>query len=294
MSIAGSSVRARVPYVPIHKRKKLRLPGNGRIVLWVIVNIENWSPEAAMPRVVLPPPMGQPLLPDIPNWSWHEYGMRVGFWRYLDALTSRDLKATLAVNGSACRVYPEACEAARDAGWEFIGHGYVQMPMHKVDDEREAIEKTINAIRDFTGKDPKGWESPGLTETDQTLDLLADAGIEYVANWVLDDQPVHVNTRTGTMTALPYPVEINDVVMSAVQLQPSDEIWRRGRDQFDRLYQESADAVRVMSISIHPFLTGVPHRIKYLEQLLDYILGHEGVVPMTGNQMLEWYRSQTD
>lgn len=294
MSSVGSSVRARVPYVPIHKRKKLTLPGNGRIILWVIVNIENWSPEAAMPRAILPPPMGQHMLPDIPNWSWHEYGMRVGFWRYLDALNSRNLKATVALNGSAYEVYPEACEAARDAGWEFIGHGYVQKPMHKVQDERDAIEKTISAIRGFTGKNPRGWESPGLTETDQTVDLLAEAGIEYVANWVLDDQPVNVNTRNGSMTALPYPVEINDVVMSAVQLQPSDEIWRRGKDQFDRLYQESEDTVRVMSISIHPYLTGVPHRIKYLEQLLDYILGHEGVVPMTGDEMLEWYKAQTD
>ena len=292
MSKAGSSVRTRVPYEPIHKRKKLRLPNGGKIILWVIVNIENWRPERPMPRVVLPPPMGQPMLPDVPNWAWHEYGMRVGFWRYLDALRSRDLKASLAVNGSACTVYPEACEAARDAGWEFMGHGYVQAPMHTVEDEGEAIRKTIEAIQAFTGEAPRGWESPGLTETDETVDLLAEAGIEYVANWVLDDQPVPVHTRTGTMTALPYPVEINDVVISAVQLQPSDEIWRRGKDQFDRLYQESADSVRVMSISIHPFLTGVPHRIKYLEQLLDYILGHEGVVPMTGAEMLEWYRSQ--
>ncbi|WP_269498296.1 polysaccharide deacetylase family protein [Castellaniella sp. S9] len=292
MSKAGSSVRTRVPYEPIHKRKKLHLPNGGKIILWVIVNIENWRPERPMPRVVLPPPMGQPMLPDVPNWAWHEYGMRVGFWRYLDALRSRDLKASLAVNGSACTVYPEACEAARDAGWEFMGHGYVQAPMHTVEDEGEAIRKTIEAIQAFTGEAPRGWESPGLTETDETVDLLAEAGIEYVANWVLDDQPVPVHTRTGTMTALPYPVEINDVVISAVQLQPSDEIWRRGKDQFDRLYQESADSVRVMSISIHPFLTGVPHRIKYLEQLLDYILGHEGVVPMTGAEMLEWYRSQ--
>ncbi|TKR57331.1 polysaccharide deacetylase [Allopusillimonas ginsengisoli] len=290
--MVGNSIRARVPYVPIHKRKSLHLPGNGKIILWVIVNIENWRPEEPMPRVVLPPPMGQPMLPDVPNWAWHEYGMRVGFWRYLEALKSRSLKATLALNGSACQIYPEACQAAHDAGWEFIGHGYVQMPMHKVDDEREVIDKTINAIRDLTGKSPRGWESPGLTETDQTIDLLAEAGIEYVANWVLDDQPVHVNTATGNMTALPYPVEINDVVMSAVQMQPSDEIWRRGRDQFDRLYQESTDSVRVMSISLHPFLTGVPHRIKYLEQLLDYILDHEGVVPMTGEDILEWYKTQ--
>jgi len=293
MSMAGSSIRARVPYVPIHKRRKLSLPDGGKIILWVIVNIENWQPEKPMPRVVLPPPMGQQMQPDVPNWAWHEYGMRIGFWRFLDALQSRGLKATLALNGSACDVYPQACEAARDAGWEFMGHGYVQTPMHSVENERDTIEKTISAIRKFTGRPPLGWESPGLTETDVTLDLLAEAGIEYVANWVLDDQPVRVNTRTGDMTALPYPVELNDVVMSAVQSQPSDEIWRRGQDQFDRLYQESGESVRIMSISLHPFLTGVPHRIKYLEQLLDYIMEHEGVVPMTGIEILEWYRTQS-
>ncbi len=245
-----------------------------------------------MPRVILPPPMGQPLLPDVPNWAWHEYGMRVGFWRFLEALQSRGMKATFAVNGSACSVYREACVAARDAGWDFIGHGFVQKPMHMVEDERSAIAETIKAITELTGKPPRGWESPGLTETDQTLDLLAEAGIEYVADWVFDDLPVPLKTRSGEITSIPYTVEINDVVISAVQQQPSDEILRRGRDQFDRLYLEGARSPRIMAISIHPFLTGVPHRIKYLEALYDYILGHEGVVVWTGSEILDWYRSQ--
>jgi len=292
MAKVGANIRARVPYEPIHQRKKLRLPDDGRIILWTIVNVENWEPERPMPRTILPPPMGQPMLPDIPNWAWHEYGMRIGFWRFLEALEQRQQKVTLAVNGSACQIYEQACRAAHEAGWEFIGHGYVQRPMHAVDDEQQAIRDTIAAIRDFTGQPPRGWESPGLTETDQTLDLLAAEGIEYVANWVLDDQPVPIKAKSGLMTALPYPVEINDVVLTAVQQQPSDEIFRRGRDQFDRLYLESKDSVRVMSISLHPFLTGVPHRIKYLEQLYDYILGHEGVVPMTGSEILDWYQGQ--
>lgn len=290
----GSSVRARVPYTPIHKRPPLRLPGDARIAVWTIVNVENWRPGKPMPRVILPPPMGQPLLPDVPNWAWHEYGMRVGFWRFLETLQSRGLKATFAVNGSSCSIYKEACEAARDADWDFIGHGFVQTPMHTVEDERKAIADTIKAITELTGKPPRGWESPGLTETDQTVDLLAEAGIEYVADWVLDDQPVPVNTKTGRMVSVPYTVEVNDVVMSAVQQQPSDEILRRGRDQFDRLYMEGEKSARVMAISIHPFLTGVPHRIKYLEALYDYILGHEGVVMWTGSEILDWYRTQND
>ena len=285
--------RDRVPYAPITERPKLTLPGGARVAVWTIVNVENWDPSAAMPRMVLPPPMGQPLLPDLPNWAWHEYGMRVGFWRFLEALGQRKLKASFALNGSVCAEYPAVCQAALDAGWDFMGHGFVQRPMHKVDDQRAAIAATIKAIKDFTGTPPRGWESPGLTETMETADLLAELGIEYVADWVLDDQPVDIRTRTGRLTSEPYTVELNDVSITAVQQQPSDELLRRGRDQFDRLHQEGATIPRVMAISIHPYLTGVPHRIKYLEALYDYILGHEGVVMWTGAEILDWYRSQT-
>jgi peptidoglycan/xylan/chitin deacetylase (PgdA/CDA1 family) len=174
-----------------------------------------------------------------------------------------------------------------------MGHGFVQRPMHRVDDQRAAIADTIAAIKGFTGKPPRGWESPGLTETDETLDLLAEAGIEYVADWVLDEQPVPLQTRAGTIVSVPYSVEINDVVISAVEKQSSDEIFRRGRDHFDRLLLDGAKTPRVMAISIHPYLTGVPHRIKYLEMLYDYILGHDGVVMWTGAEILDWYKSQT-
>ena len=288
----GDSVRGRTPYLPIHKRPRLSLPNDARVAVWTIVNVENWSPAGAMPRTVLPPPMGVPLLPDVPNWAWHEYGMRVGFWRFLETLNARKLKASFAVNGTACELYREACEAAHEAGWDFMGHGWVQKPMHKVEDPRSAIADTIRAIKEFTGKPPRGWESPGLTETDETLDLLAEAGIEYVADWVMDEQPLPLKTAHGEIVSVPYTVEINDVVISAVQQQPSDEIFRRGRDQFDRLYLDGKTAPRVMAISIHPYLTGVPHRIKYLEMLYDYILGHEGVVMWTGAEILDWYRTQ--
>ena len=289
---APLSPRERVPYEPIVGRKPFVLPNSARVAVWTIVNVENWLPDAAMPRSVLSPPMGQPLLPDLPNWCWHEYGMRVGFWRFLEVLRSRKLRATFAVNGTACTEYPQACQAALDAGWEFMGHGLVQKPMHRVEDQKAAIRQTMEAIRAFTGKAPRGWESPGLTETLDTIDLLAEAGIEYVADWVLDDQPVAIKTRSGSMLSVPYTVELNDVVISAVQQQSSDELLRRGRDQFDQLYLEGATIPRVMAISIHPYLTGVPHRIKYLAALYDYIASHEGVWMCTGEEILDIYRSQ--
>jgi peptidoglycan/xylan/chitin deacetylase (PgdA/CDA1 family) len=282
----------RLAYQASIDRPRLTLPGGKRVAVFLVVNIERWDIDRPMPRQVLSAPQGAAVVPDLPNWAWHEYGMRVGFWRFLETLTNRKLKATFALNGSVCEVYPEVCAAARDAGWDFMGHGFIQRPMHKVDDQKAAIAETITAIKKFTGKAPRGWESPGLTETDETLDLLAEAGIEYVADWVLDDQPVELKTRAGKIVSVPYTVEVNDVVVTAVQQQPSEEFYRRGRDQFDRLHLDGAKTPRVMAISIHPYLTGVPHRIKYLEMLYDYILGHDGVVMWTGAEILDWYRSQ--
>jgi peptidoglycan/xylan/chitin deacetylase (PgdA/CDA1 family) len=285
-------VRERAPYSAIHDRKPLQLPGGARVVVWNIVNVEVWNPDGAMPRAVLSPPMGAPLLPDIPNWAWHEYGMRVGFWRILEALRSRGMAATLALNGAACATYRQACEAALAAGWEFMGHGLTQRPMHKVENQAAEIRETIRLIREFTGKAPRGWESPGLTETLDTLDHLAAAGIEYVADWVLDDQPVELRSASGPIVSVPYTIELNDVVISAVQQHSSDEILKRGKAQFDRLYRDGESAPRVMAISVHPYLSGVPHRIGHLEALYDHVLAHDKVLVWTGEQILDWFKDQ--
>jgi allantoinase len=283
----------RVPYQAIVDRPKLLLPNGARVAVWVIVNVEEWSIERPMPRTVLSPPMGQPLVPDVPNWAWHEYGMRVGFWRIRDALTRRGIRTTFAVNGNVCNSYPRVAGAARDAGWEFMGHGFVQRPMHHLDDQRRAIADTMSAIEQFCGRPPVGWESPGLAETDETLDLLAEAGIEYVADWVLDDLPTELRTLHGPVLSVPYTVESNDIVVHAIQHLPSNAFKQRTTDHFDRLYQEGSENARVMAISVHPYLTGVPHRIRYFEELLDYVLQHREVTILTGAEIAAWYRGAT-
>ena len=282
----------RLPYQAIVDRPKLKLPDGKRIAVWVILNVEEWGIERPMPRTVLPPPMGQALLPDVPNWSWHEYGMRSGFWRQHQALTSRNIPTTMAINGNVCNSYPRVASAGLDAGWEFMGHGFLQGPMHKLEDQRGAIHLAMDTIEHFTGTRPTSWESPGLTETPETLDLLRESGVKYVADWVLDDLPQEVETPHGMITTIPYTVEMNDITVYALQQHQSDEFLRRGRDQFDRLYSESADNARVMAISIHPYVTGVPHRIRYLEELLDYVGGHEGVSWMTASEIGDWYTNE--
>jgi allantoinase len=283
----------RLPYSAIVDRPPLVLPGGARVVVWTIVNVENWSIERAMPRTVLPPPMMQPLMPDLPNWAWHEYGMRVGFWRLHECMLKFGLTPTFAVNGSVIGKYPRIARAARDAGWEFMGHGWVQRPMHHVEDQRQAIRDTIDAIKRYTGKPPRGWESPGLTETDDTIDFLAEEGIEYVADWVLDDQPTRIATTTGSIVSVPYTVETNDISIFALQHHSSEEWFNRGVAHFDRLYNEGADITRVMAISTHPYLSGAPHRIGHLERLYQHILSRPGVLMWTGEQILDWYRTQT-
>src|SRR6476619_6579428 len=103
--------RDRIPYSAIVDRPPLKLPGGARVSVWTIVNVEEWSAERPMPRTVLPPPYGQPLLPDLPNWAWHEYGMRVGYWRFVEVLAKYKLKATLALNGSVPAAYPRVTQA---------------------------------------------------------------------------------------------------------------------------------------------------------------------------------------
>lgn len=285
--------RERITYSAIVDRPRLKLPGSARMVIWPIVNVENWDIQGPMPRAVLPPPMGNPLIPDLPNWAWHEYGMRVGFWRIYDFLREIKIVPTLAINGSVCEVYPRVAGAALEAGWEFMGHGYIQQPMHRVENQREAIQKTIETIKSFTGKPPRGWESPGLTETFDTIDILSEEGIEYVANWVLDDQPCEISTTAGSIISIPYTVEINDVCVMAVARHSSEEWLNRGVRHFDRLYKDSEKNARVMAISVHPFLSGVPHRIGYVEELFKYVLDKPDVLFWTGEQILDWYRKAT-
>ena len=234
----------RLDFSAIAHRPKLALPDGARLVVWVIVNVEEWDPAQPMPRTVLTPPAGGAPMPDIPNWAWHEYGNRVGFWRMLEAIDEHRIRAVLAVNGSAIARYEPIARAALERGWEFIGHGFTQKSMQKVADERDDIRKTAAAIRDFTGKNPRGWLGPGLTETWETPDLLVEEGYEYVCDWVLDDQPVLLRTRTKPIVSIPYTQECNDVAMMLIQHHKAGEYYDRAVDQFEQLYRDASPGGR--------------------------------------------------
>ncbi len=281
--------RERAPYSAIVDRPPLRLPQGLRLVIWPVINLEVWEIERPMARQVLPAPTGVAVTPDLPNWSWHEYGMRVGVWRFFDAFDRFEIPATLSINANVVEVYPRVAAAARDRNWEFMGHALMQMPIHQIGDQRAMIEQSLAKLEGFTGKRPKGWLGPGLTETEETPDLLAEAGVRYVGDWVYDDEPCEIATRSGPLVTLPYTVELNDIPMMMVQHHRSEVFFERARDQFDRLYREGAERAKILCFAIHPYISGVPHRIRYLEAFLDYARGHAGVGFWTGEQILDWY-----
>ena len=152
-------------------------------------------------------------------------------------------------------------------------------------------EGDFEGVVDLVEMKAKVWRGETkLGETYDTIDYLAEAGIEYVADWVLDDQPCEIQTASGPIVSVPYTVDLNDIPMMVLQNHPSEEWLRRGIDQFDRLHAEGEKSMRVMAISVHPYITGVPHRIGYLEKLYEYILQRPGVKMWTGEQILDWYR----
>jgi hypothetical protein len=282
----------RISYSAISERSPLKLPGGARMAVWVIVNVEEWDIDQPMPRTVLTPPAGGSPMPDIPNWAWHEYGNRVAFWRMLEVLDHHKIRAVLAVNGTAAQTYEPISRAARERGWEFMGHGYTQRNMQKVENEREDIAKTTEALtRASGGKRPRGWLGPGLTETWNTPDLLAENGYEYVADWVLDDQPVVLKTRTKPLVNIPYTQECNDVAMMLIQHHPAGEYFQRAMDQFEQLYHDSGSGAgaRVMALVVHPYIMGAPHRLKYFRMVFERLRERPDVLFWTGEQILDWY-----
>src|ERR1700722_15741864 len=281
--------RERCDYSAIVDRPPLKLPRGARIVFWSIVNLEDWHIGKPMARQVLSPPTDVTHIPDVPNWSWHEYGMRVGVWRFFDLFKQQKIQPTLAINARVCEDYARVAQEAKRDGWEFMGHSYEQGPIHKEPNQKAMIARSLDVLTRFCGKRPVGWLGSGLTQTLETPDLLTAAGIKYIGDWVYDDEPSTIRTVNGPLVTLPYTLDIHDITMMAVQHHESDALLKRAIDQFDRQYAEGENRAKIFSLAIHPYLSGQPHRIKYLEAIYDYTRKFDGVLYWNGEEILDWY-----
>ncbi|MBF0277044.1 MAG: polysaccharide deacetylase family protein [SAR324 cluster bacterium] len=283
----------RIKYTPSWARRPLKPPPGGNLIVFTLVNVEHWVYSETMPRTVIPPPQGgSNPPPDIPNWSWKEYGWRCGLPRVMKILKEFGIRVTASINGDVCNAYPEMARYMNDEDWDFMGHGWVQTPMNKVSDERETLIKTKETIEAFTGKKMRGWMGPGMVETFDTPDLMKEVGIDWTCDFPIDDLPFEIETKHGPLVGLPYTFELNDIVVYPVEKHSSEEIYRRFRDGLPVYLEESKNEPRIMVISAHPYTIGAPHRIVWYRKMFEDLSRLPGVVYMTGSEIADWYLSQ--
>jgi len=281
----------RFAYSPISRRPKVELPNGARVAVWITPNVEHYHYDK--PAMSLTQ-MTASLKPDVLNYAWRDYGVRVGIWRIMDILQRQGFVATTAVNAEVCEHYPEIIEAGNSLGWEWMAHGpnnsmlFTGMPEEV---ERPIIAGTLDVLAKCLGNRPRGWLSPALTETDVTLDLLAEAGIEYVADWCNDEHPYTMKTRKGSIVALPYTLEVGDIPVFLFNGGSGQDFENMIVDQFDQMYEEGATIPRFLSIALHPFLVGHPFRARHLERALAHIRKRQDVWLATGSEILDWYNS---
>jgi allantoinase len=284
--------RERYPYDPIVRRPPLRWPGGARVAVWVIPNLDHYHLDRPGPSM-----SARTLrhVPDPCNYAWRDYGLRVGIWRQMALFDRYGVRVTASLNAEVCDHYPAVVEEGLRRGWEFIGHGLTSSyGLHGLGEaeERDVIGRTLDRIARATGRRPRGWLGPSLEETPRTPELLAEAGVEWVADWCADDQPFPLRVARGSLLAMPYSIELNDIPLCLRQGRTGRELYEAVRDQFDVLYAEGRESGRAMALSVHPFVTGQPHRAKHLEQALAYVAGHPYVWLATGSEIADAYLAQ--
>jgi peptidoglycan/xylan/chitin deacetylase (PgdA/CDA1 family) len=265
----------------IFERKPFTWPGNKTLAVWIAPNVEVWHYDSPVGAAVSPNVANR--VPDVINYAWREYGIRVGLWRIADVLDAAGIKATVALNSAVCDTFPKAMDEMKRRGWEFMGHGTTNsesLAGLNPEKEKEVIQHVLKTIEQATGQRPRGWLGSGLAQNYNTLDILAEEGVIYCGDWNNDDQPYPMKVKNGKLFAIPYCMEINDIPL----------FIRSVIDQFETLYADSQTHARVMGIPLHPMITGQPLRIKYLERAIAEIKKHERVWFATGSEIIDAYQ----
>lgn len=278
----------RIPYAPADARPRLEPPGGRPLIVHVAVNVEVWPFDRPMPRGVLPPPHGRPSTPpDVPNWAWAEYGLRAGMPRILRLLRERGIRASAFLNAAVADLYPALMDAILAAGWELVGHGWVQRALKEEEDEEAVIRRSLERLRALGPV--RAWLGPGLAETDATPDILRRHGVEFLHDWCVDDLPVWMRTAHGPMLAMPYAFALNDVPMHVIDRACADEWERRVEASVAVLAEEARRQPRVMTLALHPHVIGVPYLFHRLQRSIAMLADRPDTVFMTSSEIGDWF-----
>jgi peptidoglycan/xylan/chitin deacetylase (PgdA/CDA1 family) len=287
----------RYAYSNLFTRREIEWPGGARVALWIVPALEFFPLDMTGKPFMAPGGMGRGS-PDYWNYTLRDYGNRVGVFRIFEALDERGLKASVPMSSRLAERYPFLLNEVTRRGWEVVGHGVDMGRLHhggqSVDDERALVQESLATLRKRSGQRVTGWLSPAYSESMNTLDLVAAEGVQYVCDWVMDDLPVPLQTKGGTIHALPHAWETSDLQLVLNYRHDAGEFAQQVCDYFDTIYQEAGRAgARVLALSVRPWLMGVPHRIAAFERVLDHVTRHAGVWSATGAEIMEAFRSQT-
>ena len=272
-------------YWPEPGRPPLEWPDGARVAVSVAVNLEHYPIDKPGLSIV-PPTTG--LVPDPANYGWRDYGVRVGVWRLMDVLDRHGIPVSAPIHSEVLERYPEIVEAGKARQWAWVAHGkdnsVFQTGMDQ-EHERAYLAEIVDTMVAHTGQRPKGWLGPALTETFDTPVLLAELGFTYVLDWCNDDQPYPLDVPR--MISLPYSIEVNDIPLLITKGYSGEAFQQVLVDQFDGLYESGHAAV--MSIPLHPFLVGLPFRLKYLDRALAHMRARPDVWWTTSDEISDWY-----
>ncbi|MGE3540537.1 MAG: polysaccharide deacetylase family protein [Candidatus Tectimicrobiota bacterium] len=279
----------RVAYSPIIDRPVITWPHNARVAFWVSPNVEHYEylPEYDGHRN----PWPRTPYPDVREYSYRDYGNRIGFWRMLEVLDAHRIRCCVSLNLAVLEHYPEIATAMVQRDWDFMSHGIYNTRYlygYTAEQEREFYRDSIATLKRLTGKQLKGMLGPAISGTERTPDLMAEAGLIYHTDWMHDDQPVPIQVQQGRLISVPYSIELNDSPLFRTHYE-GDYFVHICKEQFDQLYAEGAESGRVMCIALHPFTIGQPHRAEYLDEILSYIMAHDGVWQTTADEIAEYY-----
>ncbi len=267
--MSAAPTHNRYPYSPISERPVYDWPGGRRLAVYIGLNLE-WFSFGQGLGAELAPAGPQP---DVLNYSWRDYGNRVGVFRLAELFAELKMPVSLLVNSEMYRQAPQAMAAFPAA--EIVGHGRSNSERQGTLDEsqeRALIANTTAAIETHSGRRPDGWLGPWISQSPLTPDLLQEAGYRYLLDWCHDDQPVWMNTRAGRILSVPYPQELNDIPQIVARKREGVEFADMIEDAFDVLHVECVKRPLVMGIALHPYIVGQPHRFKHLARALRYIM----------------------
>jgi len=261
----------RYPYSAIQRRRDYSWPEGRRLAVYLGFNIEHFDFGEGLGAALGP----KNPEPDVLNYSWRDYGNRVGVWRCLELLEQLNLPVGALINTALYDHCPEVIEAFAKRGDELIGHGHTNSERQGAmsePEERKLLEYCRDRIREESGVAPRGWLSPWISESFVTPDLLAETGYRYTLNWCHDDQPVRFATRTGELWAVPYPQEVNDIPMIVARQMDGRDFADLIVDNFDEMLRQSMHQPLVMGIALHPYLVGQPYRLAHLRRALEHMV----------------------